>query len=132
MSAQHFIPISGGKDSTAVACLAIERMQRRADFRPRFQFADTENENPITIEHIAYLGDALGIEIERVSAYDIPGLIDAKAFDRKRAAIRKHWPHELRRKRHAEGCDKRSPVLPAGLRVTVVNPDANAFPRRGR
>lgn len=107
MILQHFVPISGGKDSAAVACLAVERMQRDPSFRPRFPWADTENENHVTVEHIAYLGDALGIEIERVSAYDVPGLIDAEAFERRRQSIRDLWPHELRRKRHAEGCDKR-------------------------
>ncbi len=139
MILQHFVPISGGKDSTAVACLAIERMQRDPNFRPRFQFADTDNENPITIEHIAYLGEALGIEIERVSAYDIPGLIDAEAFERRRAAIRANWPHELKRKRHVTGCaNKRAcdcpivvspPVSQERIEqaVAALNPTGNAF-----
>lgn len=106
VAAQHFISISGGKDSTAVACLAVERTERRGDFRPRYQFCDVENENPVTVEYVAYLENALGIEIERLSAYDVPGLIDATAFERKRAVIRDNWSKELRRKRHVTGCDK--------------------------
>jgi 3'-phosphoadenosine 5'-phosphosulfate sulfotransferase (PAPS reductase)/FAD synthetase len=103
---QHFVSISGGKDSTATACLAIERMQRRPDFRPRFQFADVENEDQITLDHIDYLANALGIEIERLSAYDVPGLIDAEAFARKRRVIAENWPREFRRTRHVTGCNK--------------------------
>lgn len=104
MSIEHFVSISGGKDSTAVACLAVERRERRANFRPRFQFCDVENENPITLDHIRYLGDALQIDIETLSAYDVPGLIDEAAFARKRQVIRDNWPKELRRKRHADNC----------------------------
>lgn len=36
----HFVSISGGKDSTATACLALERAQRRP-MELRFLFADT-------------------------------------------------------------------------------------------
>ena len=110
---QHFVPISGGKDSAAVACLAIERMARRADFRPRFQFCDVDNENGITLDHIDYLETALGITIERLSAYDVPGLIDAEAFARKRLSIAENWPKELRRKRHSTECVERRDAIPA-------------------
>ncbi|MES2902708.1 MAG: phosphoadenosine phosphosulfate reductase family protein [Pseudomonadota bacterium] len=97
---QHFISISGGKDSTATACLAIERMQRRpmGNLPPRFLFADTGNEHPITLEHVAYLGEALGIEIETVRA-DF-----AHMFAARRIAIARDWPHELRRKQHSKAC----------------------------
>ncbi len=110
---QHFISISGGKDSTAVACLAKERMQRRPDFRPRFQFVDVGNENPVTLEHVDYLERVLEVPIERLSAYDVPGLCDEAAFARKRDAIRKLWPHELRRKRHTTECAERKIAIPA-------------------
>jgi len=139
MILQHFVPISGGKDSAAVACLAVERRERDPSFRPRFQFADTENENPLTIEHIDYLADALSIEIERVSIRDVPGWIDEEAFERRRQAIRRNWPVELRRKRHASDCaDKRkcdcpiivSPAVSAErIEQAVANlkPTGNAF-----
>lgn len=109
----HFVSCSGGKDSTAVMCLAMERMQRRADFRPRFQFCGVENENDVTLEHIAYLERQLGITIERLSAYDVPGLIDAAAFERKRQVIRDNWPKELRRTRHTTDCAARREAIPA-------------------
>lgn len=95
---EHFVSISGGKDSTAVACLAVERMQRKPNFRPRFLFADTGNEHDVTIEHIAYLGQALGINIETVRA-DFTG-----KFEARRAAIARDWPKELRRKQHTSEC----------------------------
>lgn len=94
-------------------CLAVERMERKPDFRPRFQFCDVDNENPVTVEHIAYLADALGIEIERLSAYDIPGLIDEEAFRRKRESIPVNWSKELRRKRHSTACNERRDAIPA-------------------
>jgi len=113
MSVLHFVGISGGKDSAATACVAKERMQRRADFRPRFQFVDVGNENPITLEHVDYLERALEVPIERLSAYDVPGLCDEAAFARKRESIRKLWPHELRRKRHSTECADRKAAIPA-------------------
>lgn len=96
--AQHFVSISGGKDSTAVACLAVERMERRPDFRPRFLFADTGNEHDVTLEHVEYLQGALGIEIETVRA-DFSG-----KFAARREAIARDWPKELRRKQHTTTC----------------------------
>lgn len=108
----HFVPISGGKDSAAVACLAVERRQRRPDFQPRFQFCDVMNENPVTLEHIDYLERALDITIERLSAYDVPGLIDADAFAIKRQSIVENWTKELRRKRHSAECVARRDALP--------------------
>lgn len=108
----HFVSISGGKDSSAVACLALERMERKPDFRPRFQFCDVDNENPVTVDHVGYMEQTLGITIERLSAYDVPGLIDAQAFERKRASIAENWPKELRRKRHTTECAERRDNLP--------------------
>lgn len=113
MNVQHFVGISGGKDSTATALIAKERMQRRPDFRPRFQFVDVGNENPVTLEHVDYLERVLEAPIERLSAYDVPGLCDAEAFARKRESIRKNWPVELRRKRHTELCADRKAAIPA-------------------
>jgi 3'-phosphoadenosine 5'-phosphosulfate sulfotransferase (PAPS reductase)/FAD synthetase len=95
---QHFVSISGGKDSTAVACLAVERMQRRPDFRPRFLFADTGNEHDVTLEQVAYLARALGIEIETVKA-DF-----SNRFAARREAMARDWPKELRRKQHTTQC----------------------------
>lgn len=112
MKIHHFVSISGGKDSAAVACLAKERADRRPDFDPRYQFVDVGNENEQTLEHVDYLERALGVPIERLSAYDVPGLCDADAFARKRESIRRLWPVELRRKRHTTECAERKANLP--------------------
>lgn len=113
---QHFTSISTGKDSTAVMCLSVERAHARPGWLPRFQFCDVENENPLAYEHLdyleAYLQHELGVGIERLSAYDVPGLIDAAAFTRKRQVIRDNWPKELRRTRHTTACDARRAAIP--------------------
>lgn len=113
---QHFGSISGGKDSQAVLCRMVERIERKglAGFgnrAPRFLAADTGHENPITLDHIAYLDDwlrrRLGLHIEMVSANDVPGLTDATAFARKRAMLREEWSKEKRRTRHKGACNQR-------------------------
>lgn len=60
----NVISLSGGKDSTALALLAIERNT------PNLMsvFADTGNEHPITYEYIDYLEQALDLKIYRVKA----------------------------------------------------------------
>lgn len=52
------VSISGGKDSQACLMLAIER-----GVKPVGVFCDTGNEHPMTVEHVAYLADATGVEI---------------------------------------------------------------------
>lgn len=59
----HVASISGGKDSTATAVMAIEQHGKE---NCRFVNADTGNEHAVTYEYIDYLEDALGIKIERV------------------------------------------------------------------
>lgn len=109
IAVQHFGSISGGKDSQAVLCLMVERIERKGmaafgNRAPRFLCADNGHENPITLEHIAYLSDWLrqrvGLHIEIVSANDVPGLTDAAAFARKRGMLREEWSKEKRRTRH--------------------------------
>lgn len=102
---QHFVSISGGKDSTATACLAIERADRRG-YTPRFLFADTGNEHPLTLAHVAYLGQALGVTIETVRA-DFSSLFAAR-----REAIARDWPRELKRTQHTKECNTRRATLP--------------------
>ncbi len=97
MRAQHFVSISGGKDSTATACLALERAERRG-MDIRYLFADTGNEHEITLEHVDYLARTLGINIETVRADFAP------KFAARRAAMLKDWPKELRRKQHTTAC----------------------------
>lgn len=97
MTVTHFVSISGGKDSTATACLAIERAQRRP-MELRFMFADTGNEHPITLDHIEYLSNSLGIKIETVRA-DF-----TSKFPARREAMLRDWVKELRRKQHSRAC----------------------------
>lgn len=52
----NIVSLSGGKDSTATALLAIEREAPNLEF----VFADTGNEHPLTYEYIDYLEDKLG------------------------------------------------------------------------
>ncbi|MEN7529260.1 phosphoadenosine phosphosulfate reductase family protein [Cupriavidus sp. DL-D2] len=63
MSIVHVVSMSGGKDSTASAILAIEQHGRSAC---RFVMADTDNEHEITYEYVDYLEGALGVTIHRV------------------------------------------------------------------
>lgn len=121
--AQHFGSISGGKDSQAVLCLMVERIERKglAAFGnrvPRFLAADNGHENPITLDHVAYLDEWLrqrtGLRIEIVSANDVPGLTDDAAFARKRAMLRDEWSKEKRRTRHRGACNRRGAAQQAG------------------
>lgn len=121
--AQHFGSISGGKDSQAVLCLMVERIERKGlaafgNRAPRFLSADNGHENPITLDHIGYLDDWLrqrtGLRIEIVSANDVPGLTDETAFARKRAMLREEWSKEKRRTRHRGACNRRRKAWQAG------------------
>ncbi|MGO4413307.1 phosphoadenosine phosphosulfate reductase family protein [Cupriavidus sp. KB_39] len=63
MSIIHVVSMSGGKDSTATAILALEQHNRDAC---RFVFADTGNEHEMTYDYLRYLESNLGIHIEFV------------------------------------------------------------------
>ena len=123
IAVQHFGSISGGKDSQDVLCKMVERIERKGlaafgNHAPRFLSADNGHENPITLDHIAYLDDWLrrriGLRIETVSANDVPGLTDAAAFARKRAMLREEWSKEKRRTRHRGACNQRRAAWQAG------------------
>jgi len=60
MTIIHVISISGGKDSQATAKVARQRFPRA---RIIGITCDTDNEHPLTYEHIEYLRGELGIEI---------------------------------------------------------------------
>jgi 3'-phosphoadenosine 5'-phosphosulfate sulfotransferase (PAPS reductase)/FAD synthetase len=61
----NVISMSGGKDSTATALLALETEPRES---LRFVFADTGNEHPATYQYLDYLERRLGITIDRLRA----------------------------------------------------------------
>lgn len=86
MAYQNVISISGGKDSTAMLLLAIER--GTPNILP--VFADTGHEHPQTYEYIAYLEQALGIDIRRVKA-DF-----TKDFERMRDYRANNWPDDIK------------------------------------
>ncbi len=66
MSIIHVVSMSGGKDSTATAILAIEQHGRE---NCRFVMADTGNEHEQTMEYaLDYLPGALGVRIDVVKA----------------------------------------------------------------
>lgn len=66
MSLIHVVSLSGGKDSTATAIVALE--EHGADFC-RFVLADTGNEHEVTLEYaLDYLPSALGITVDVVRA----------------------------------------------------------------
>lgn len=66
MSIVHLVSMSGGKDSTATAILALELHGHAAC---RFVFADTGNEHEQTVEYaLDYLPRTLGIQVEVVRA----------------------------------------------------------------
>jgi 3'-phosphoadenosine 5'-phosphosulfate sulfotransferase (PAPS reductase)/FAD synthetase len=91
--------MSGGKDSTATACLALERAEKTGR-TPTFVFADTGNEHELTLAHIDYLEGALGHEIVRVKA-DF-----AARLEQRRVTLPIEWRKEKRRTFHVAHCPK--------------------------
>lgn len=77
----NVVSMSGGKDSTAMALLAIERGVEN----PHLVFADTGHEHAQTYEYVDYLEQKLSIKIDRVKA-DFSRQIEGK-----RRYIAEHW-----------------------------------------
>lgn len=105
MRAQHIIPVSGGKDSQAVICLAVERAERRGfgNLPPRFVHCDVgSNEHQATIDHIGYLSEwlqrQLGASIEFLRA-DF-----TEALAERRRNIRDDWSKAKVLRRHTSEC----------------------------
>lgn len=60
----NIISVSGGKDSTALLLLAIERQPDNM----QAVFADTGNEHDLTYDYVRYLEQATGVPIRWVKA----------------------------------------------------------------
>jgi 3'-phosphoadenosine 5'-phosphosulfate sulfotransferase (PAPS reductase)/FAD synthetase len=84
MTEHNIISISGGKDSTALLLLAIERQTENM----QAVFADTGNEHPQTYEYLQYLEQATGVAIRWVKA-DF-----AVDIARKREYVTHKWPEK--------------------------------------
>ena len=81
---KHIVSISGGKDSTALLLLAIER---GIDFEA--VFADTGHEHPDTYDYVAYLAEATGVPIRWVRQ-DFTGMLRSK-----RRYVARQWEMDL-------------------------------------
>lgn len=96
MSIVHVVSVSGGKDSTAVLLLALERFGRE---RVRPIFCDTGNEHQDVYDYLDYLESRLNIKIERLRA-NFDQEIAAKrkfiALDCRRRGVR--WTNKSKRK----------------------------------
>lgn len=77
----NVVSISGGKDSTAMALLAIERQVENL----HLVFADTGHEHQQTYDYVDYLEQRLGIKIHRLRA-DF-----SKQIEGKRRYIAENW-----------------------------------------
>lgn len=83
----NVISMSGGKDSTAMALLALEQEAENV----HFVFADTGHEHAQTYEYVDYLEQRLGIKIVRLKA-DFTRVMEGK-----RKYIAEHWLKDLTR-----------------------------------
>lgn len=109
---QHFVPISGGKDSAAVACLAVERVHRKGFGNLPFRFVHADvgkNEHQITIDHVGYLDEwlraELGCSIEIVRA-DF-----TEKLAQRRENIVDDWSREKVLIRHSKQCKHRTATM---------------------
>ena len=68
---RHIVPLSGGKDSTALAVYMIEN---HGDLPLEFIFTDTGAELPETYDYIKRFEIIFDIEVQRLTALDLPEL----------------------------------------------------------
>ena len=68
---RHIVPLSGGKDSTALAVYMIEN---HSDLPLEFVFNDTGAELPETYAFIKRFEAIFGVEVKRLTALDLPEL----------------------------------------------------------
>lgn len=70
-SSRHLLPLSGGKDSTA---LAVYMLQKYPKTPFELVFTDTGAELPETHEYLECFEAILGVEVKRISALDMLGI----------------------------------------------------------
>jgi 3'-phosphoadenosine 5'-phosphosulfate sulfotransferase (PAPS reductase)/FAD synthetase len=68
---RHIVPVSGGKDSAA---LAVFMKQTYPQLPLEFVFSDTDSELPETYEFLEKLEALLGMEVNRINALDMLGV----------------------------------------------------------
>lgn len=83
MATKNVLSVSGGKDSTAMLLLAIERGEQFDAV-----FADTGHEHELTYSYVDYLQTALGVKIQTVKA-DF-----SRDIERKRGIVQTKWRAE--------------------------------------
>ena len=102
--------MSGGKDSTAVALLALERRKSHSDMDLVFVFADTDHETGTTYEYLDYLEVKLNIEIVRVRAVNTEN----------------QW--KLGRNRVIKRCiENKTPIKEIVEKLAIMKPSGNNF-----
>ena len=69
LSRRHIVPLSGGKDSTALAVYMIEH---HGDLPLEFIFTDTGAELPETYTYLKRFEAIFGVKINRLTALDLP------------------------------------------------------------
>lgn len=68
---RHIVPLSGGKDSTA---LAVYMLENHGDLPLEFIFTDTGAELPETYQYIKRFETIFGVEVQKLTALDLPEL----------------------------------------------------------
>ena len=114
MNVKHVISLSGGKDSTALLLLALERCPRGSVLPI---FCDTGNEHQAVHEYLAYLEQALDVSITRLTA----------DFSREIAAKRRFIARDQRTGRDNQGRRRRWTNKAKRRALAVLHPTGNPF-----
>jgi len=89
----HVISMSGGKDSTASALIALEKHPKR---ELRFVFMDTGNEHQILYDYLDYLERVLDIQILRLKANFDKQIANKRLFIARDQRTRRHKGRKVR------------------------------------